>query len=52
MDSRPGKQYGATGQKPAQGLRINGEKYTVLRTTPEPFTIYGKKVRLWPSACC
>lgn len=42
---RKRKQYATTGQKPSQGLRINGEKYTVLRTMPEPFTIYGKKVR-------
>ena len=27
-------------------IAVNGEKFTVLRTMPDPFTIYGKKVRL------
>ena len=31
-----------TGQKGPQGLRLNGEKYIVTRTLPEPFTVYGK----------
>ena len=33
----------ATGTKPTAGLRINGDKYMVLRTLPDPMTVYGKK---------
>ena len=33
-----------TGKKGPQGLRFNGEKFMVLRTTPEPVTVIGKKV--------
>jgi len=33
----------ATGVKPSQGLRLNGEKYQILRTIPEPFGVYAKK---------
>ena len=32
-----------TGSKPSAGLRVNGDKYMVLRTIPDPMTVYGKK---------
>ena len=31
-----------TGQKGPQGLRLNGVKYIVTRSVPDPVTIYGK----------
>jgi hypothetical protein len=39
-----------TGKKGPQGLRFNGEKYMVLRTTPEPVTVIGKKVSVSASS--
>lgn len=32
----------STGQKGPQGLRLNGVKYVVTRTVPDPLTIYAK----------
>jgi len=42
--------YIKTGQKPPEGLRMNQKKYMVLRTEPEPLTIYGKQGALLN--CC
>ena len=36
----------ATGHKGPQGLRINGVKFVVTRTQPDPLVVYGKVVAL------
>jgi hypothetical protein len=32
----------STGQKGPQGLRVQGNKYIVTRTVPEPMVVYAK----------
>ena len=32
-----------SGTRPSAGLRVNGEKYMILRQAQDPATVYGKK---------